>query len=79
VEDSCEHGNVSYGSLNFGKFLSNGTIDGFSRRAQLHEVSSITIWKMLISTVKNAHRAANIGHDDSPIFHFATVSQYRFF
>jgi hypothetical protein len=39
VEGSCEHSDESSGSIKFGKFLSNCTIGGFSRRAQLHEVS----------------------------------------
>jgi hypothetical protein len=39
VEGSCEHGNEPSGSINVGKFLSSCTDGGFSRRAQLHEVS----------------------------------------
>jgi hypothetical protein len=39
VERSCEHGNESSVPENAGKFSGSGTIGGFSRRAQLHEVS----------------------------------------
>jgi hypothetical protein len=39
VEGSYEHGNENSGSINAGKFLSSYTIDGFSKWAQLHEIS----------------------------------------
>jgi hypothetical protein len=39
VEDFCEHGNETSGSINFEKFLSGCTIGSFSRRAQLYGVS----------------------------------------
>jgi hypothetical protein len=39
VEGSCENGNDPSGSINVGKFLSGCTTGGFSKRAQLHEVS----------------------------------------
>jgi hypothetical protein len=39
VEGSCEHGNEPSESIKVGKFLSSYTTGGFSRRAQLHEVS----------------------------------------
>jgi hypothetical protein len=39
MEGSCEHGSGPSGSINCWKFLSSYAIEGFSRRAQLHEVS----------------------------------------
>jgi hypothetical protein len=41
-KSSCEHGNEPSGSINCGKFLSNSTAGGFSRRAQLHGVIIIS-------------------------------------
>jgi hypothetical protein len=37
VEGSCEHGIEPSGSINAGKFLSDCTISGSSRRAKLRE------------------------------------------
>jgi hypothetical protein len=39
VEGSCEHGNELSGSIKDGIFFSVWATGGFSRRAQLHEVS----------------------------------------
>jgi hypothetical protein len=39
VEGSCEQSNKPSGS---GKFLSSCAVDGFSRRTQLNEVSSVS-------------------------------------
>jgi hypothetical protein len=39
VEGCCEDGNEPSGSINVGKFLRNCSAGGFSRRAQLHDVS----------------------------------------
>jgi hypothetical protein len=39
---SCGHGNEPSGSINVGKFLSICTTGGFSRRAQLHGVSTLS-------------------------------------
>jgi hypothetical protein len=38
-EGPCEHGNETSGSINVGKLLSGCATGGFSKRAQLHEVS----------------------------------------
>jgi hypothetical protein len=35
-------------SYNYGKFLSSCTIGGFSRRAQLHEVTHVLISRLLV-------------------------------
>jgi hypothetical protein len=39
VEGSCEHGNELPGSIKCWEMLNSNTAGGFSRRAQLHEVS----------------------------------------
>jgi hypothetical protein len=39
VKGSCEHDNESTGSINAGKLLKSCTTGGFTRRAQLREVS----------------------------------------
>jgi hypothetical protein len=44
VASSCELGNEVSGSIKCWKFLNSRTTGGFSRRAQLHEVSNM--WKM---------------------------------
>jgi hypothetical protein len=41
VEGLCEHGNEPSGSINNGNFLSSCRTGGFSRNAQLHEVSYV--------------------------------------
>jgi hypothetical protein len=46
VEGSCEHSNEPSVFIKFGKFLSGCATGGFSRRAQLHGVSYLTITNM---------------------------------
>jgi hypothetical protein len=41
MQGSYEHGNEPSDSISAGRFLSSCTIGGFSRRAQLHEVSEV--------------------------------------
>jgi hypothetical protein len=43
VDGSCEDGNERSGSVEYWEVLGSCTIGGFSRRAQLHEVSYFTI------------------------------------
>jgi hypothetical protein len=51
VEGSCEHGNETSGSLNVGTFVSSFSTGDFSRRTQLQEVSSLSIFYPLPQTL----------------------------
>jgi hypothetical protein len=56
VEGSCEHGNEPSGSIKCWKFLSSCTVGGFSRRAQLHEVSLLNLFIALrYTSTSNAY------------------------
>jgi hypothetical protein len=44
VEDSFERGNETSGSIKVGKFLNSCVTGGFSRRAQLYEVSLLSLF-----------------------------------
>jgi hypothetical protein len=48
VEGSCEHGNEPPGSKKMLKFMSGCVTGGFSRRAQLHEVSWYETFELIL-------------------------------
>jgi hypothetical protein len=63
MEGSCEHSNELLGSLKCWKFLSSCTTGGFSRSAQLHEISLLcqfTYGLHLIWTYKTGNVSLNI-------------------
>jgi hypothetical protein len=78
VEGSCEHGDEPLGS---GKFLSRFTIGGFSRRAQLHEVSLVsyqsnrdpTLHESLINLLRNGKMHKNCLHNTIYIAHLSST------
>jgi hypothetical protein len=47
VEGSCEHGNEPSGFVISGEVLGSCTIDGFPRRARLHEVNLVKSTRIL--------------------------------